>query len=70
MKGVIIKSFYPRALKACNLFYYIYVFQFPSLKSEDIIFFLIFGLVRQKNHFCIFANSTIISVGTLIIIER
>ena len=42
----------------------------PSLKSEDIVSILIFGLVSHINRCSIFSNLTIISVGTLTINER
>ena len=42
----------------------------PSLKSEDIVLILIFGLVSHINHCGIFSNSNIISVGTLAINDR
>ena len=70
MKRVIIKSFYPRGLKACYLFIYIYVFKTPVFEIGRYCFVLIFGLVDQMNCFCIFFISTLISVRTLIIIER
>ena len=54
MKGVIITSFYPKVLKASYLFIYSDIFlRTSTLKLEDIVSFLIFGLVGQVYRFCI-----------------
>ena len=45
MKGVIIKTFYPRALKTCNLFIYIYIFRNPVFEFGRYCFVFNFWFI-------------------------
>ena len=65
MKGVIIKYFYPRALKSCYLFIYICIFKTPAFEIGRYCFVFNFWFSWPNELFLYFFNSSVISVGTL-----